>query len=171
MLRIVPATTEEQLQQASELIAELARWDAEQSRQRGLDPEEVLKCFYPSDAETLRQDSAPPAGCLLLATFADVPAGCAGIRRLDATVCELYNVYVREAARGQHIGRRMIEQLIDVARRSGYTTMRLETTPFMPEAQKLYRSSGFKPRDVYREIPSVFAPWTLAMELSLRAAD
>jgi len=169
MLQITRATTEEHFQQARQLITEMARWDAEQSRRLGLDPQEVLAFFYSTDDQALRRESAPPAGSLLLATFADAPAGCAAFRRIDANACELHDVYVRDQFRGQRIGRLMVEQLVATARNVGYGVMRLETTPFMKEAQTLYASIGFRSRGPYRAVPKIFEPWTLFMELMLAA--
>ena len=169
MLQITNATTEEHFDQTRQLIAEMARWDGEQSQQLGLDPQEVAEFFYSSDDEALRRESAFPAGSLLLATFAEVPAGCAAFRRIDENACELYNVYVRDRFRGKRIGRRMVEQLVATARHVGYSAMRLETTPFMLEAQALYASIGFRSRGPYRAVPKTFEPWTVFMELALAA--
>ena len=104
---------------------------------------------------------------MLLATFADEPAGCAAFRRLDAEACELLHVYVRNQYRGKRIARQMMEKLIPAAKNAGYSTMRLETTPFMKEARALYTSLGFQPCEPYRPIPRVFEPWTICMELLL----
>jgi putative acetyltransferase len=170
MLQITHATTDEHFAQAHQLIAELARWDGEQSQQLGLDPQEVAAFFYSFDDQALRRESTPPAGRMLLAIVADVPAGCAAFRRIDENACELFNVYVRERFRGQRIGRQMVGQLVASAKEAGYGIMRLETTPFMPEAQALYASIGFRSRGPYRAIPEIFKPWTVFMELTLAAA-
>ena len=166
MLQITHASTEAHFQQARQLIVEMARWDAEQSQRVGLDPQEVLAFFYPTDDE-LRRESVPPGGSLLLATFAEAPAGCAAFRRIDGDVCELHSVYVRDPFRGKRIGRLMVEHLAAMARGVGYRVMRLETASFMKEAQGLYASIGFRSRGAYREVPKIFEPWTLFMELAL----
>jgi GNAT superfamily N-acetyltransferase len=167
VLQIIQPTTDEHFAQARQLIAEMARWDGEQSLRLGLDPQEVMAFFYSYDDEELRREGAPPAGRLLLTTVADIPAGCAAFRRIDEAACELHNVYVRDQFRGQRIGRRMVEQLVAAAKHAGYSVMRLETTPFMPEAQALYASLGFRSRGPYREVPKIFEPWTVFMELAL----
>ena len=56
-------------------------------------------------------------------------------------------MHTAEAARGQGIGRRMIEHLISVAREAGYKRISLETgsmAEFAP-ARALYASAGFEP--------------------------
>lgn len=61
-------------------------------------------------------------------------------------------MYVRPAARGQGIARRMLDFLEDTGRALGATTIRLETGKRQPEAIALYRKCG------YREVPA-FPPW------------
>lgn len=52
-------------------------------------------------------------------------------------------VVVDPAARGQQVGRRLLEKLEEIARASGATALRLETGIKQPEAIGLYRSCGF----------------------------
>jgi GNAT superfamily N-acetyltransferase len=167
MLRIEQATTEEHFRAAMQLRAEMGQWDAIQSQQLGLNPEEVLKFFYPTSEQTLRRDNAPPAGGLLIASHAHNMAGCAAFRRLDLNACELHHVFVRDQFRGMHIGRLMVEQLIEMAREAGYQIMRLETTTFMTEARALYASIGFKRSDPYYRVPKAFASFAVFMERPL----
>jgi GNAT superfamily N-acetyltransferase len=167
MLRISQATTEEQFQAVMRLRAEMGQWDATQSQQLGLNPEEVLKVFYPTDEHTARREDTPPAGGLLIANYAQKTAGCAAFRRLDANACELHHVFVRNQFRGRKIGRLMLEQLIGMAREAGYQIMRLETTTFMTEAGALYASVGFKPSDPYYVLPKAFERLAVFMELPL----
>jgi GNAT superfamily N-acetyltransferase len=167
MLQIAHATTKEHFQQVQDLIAEMARWDAQQSQLLGLDPQEVLAFFYSHNDDALLREGAVPGGNLLLARFADTPAGCAAFHRIDARACELRHFYVRNEFRGRHIGRLMAEQLISTARSVGYQVMRLETAVFIKEAQALYASIGFRSRGPYRAVPKAFEPWTVSMELAL----
>jgi GNAT superfamily N-acetyltransferase len=167
MLRIIQATTEEQFQAVMRLRTEMGQWDATQSQQLGLIPEEVLKFFYATDEQTSRQENTPPAGGLLIADYLQETAGCAAFRRLDVNACELHHVFVRNQFRGKRIGRLMVEQLIRMARETGYRIMRLETTTFMTEAHALYASVGFKLSDPYYELPKAFERLAVFMELPL----
>jgi ribosomal protein S18 acetylase RimI-like enzyme len=167
MLQIVPVTSQEHFGEAWTLIAEMARWDAAESEQLGLNGQDVVAFFYPGGEQCLRSENVPPDGALLLATVAGAPAGCAAFRRMDSRACELHNVYVRTEFRGKGIARQLVQQLVQTARNTGYAVMRLETTPFMPEAQALYKSLGFQSRSAYRDVPHEFEPWTIFMELSL----
>jgi GNAT superfamily N-acetyltransferase len=163
MLQITHAATDEHLKQVWQLRADMGRWDADQAQQLGLDPAEVAAFFYPAD--DLRANA--PQGEWLLATCAGKAAGCGGFRRIDANTCELRYVFVRDEFRGNRIGRLMVEQLVATARDAGYKVMRLETTTFMKEARALYASIGFRSRGPYYEVPTVFEPFTVFMELAL----
>ena len=68
--------------------------------------------------------------------------GCGGVA-LFADFAEVKRMYVRPAYRQTGIGRRLLEQLVDDARKMDYVAIRLETMSYMTEAQNLYRSLGF----------------------------
>lgn len=68
------------------------------------------------------------------------------LQRLDSTHAEVKSMHTVETARGQGIGRRMLEHLIAVAREAGYKRISLETgsmVEFAP-ARALYASAGFE---------------------------
>ncbi len=65
--------------------------------------------------------------------------------RLDQEHVELKSMHTEEAARGQGIGRALLEHLISAARAGGYRQMSLETgtPPAFEPARLLYASAGF----------------------------
>jgi putative acetyltransferase len=89
---------------------------------------------------------ASPQGALLLATVAGRLAGCVGLRPFPLSgACEMKRLYVRPAFRGLKLGKALVEQVIQVGRRLGYSHLRLDTHPStMQAAVELYRHFGFQ---------------------------
>ena len=72
--------------------------------------------------------------------------GGAGIKQLDngdETICELQKMYFLPEARGLGVGSKMIALCLQQAKEFGFKKCYLETMPFMIDAQKLYKKSGF----------------------------
>jgi GNAT superfamily N-acetyltransferase len=86
----------------------------------------------------------PPAGAFLVGYDADGRAiCCGGVKRLDATTCELKRMYVLPEARGLGVARALLGALEDTARAMGFAVSRLDTGPRQPGAQHLYESAGY----------------------------
>lgn len=119
-------------------------------------------CFQGFDAElaSLPGDYAPPRGALFLAR----QAGCVAVRPLDADTSEMKRLFVRPAARGNGLGRRLALAAVEHARSSGASRLVLDTiAERMGEAVALYRSLGFR-----ETAPYTSTPGALWLELVLR---
>jgi GNAT superfamily N-acetyltransferase len=100
---------------------------------------------YEAEFAALPGKYAAPDGRLLLAREGHTVLGCAALRRVDASTCEMKRVYVRPAGRGQNLGRLLVEALLSEARIAGYSRICLDVLPEFTAAQKLYESLGFEP--------------------------
>ncbi len=77
--------------------------------------------------------------------------GCAALRIDPAGWGELKRMFVAPEARGLKLGRRLLDQIEEAARREGLGCMRLETGIHQPEALALYRAAGYAERDAFGE--------------------
>lgn len=76
---------------------------------------------------------------------AGVLAGCAALKQIDPTQGEVKSMRTLPRYRGQGIGQRLLDKIIETARQRGYQRLSLETgsMDFFVPARKLYEKSGF----------------------------
>jgi putative acetyltransferase len=121
----------------------------------------ISLCFQNFEAELsgLPGDYAPPGGTMLLAddSASGTLLGCVALRavRNAPPVCEMKRLYVRPAARGSGLGRKLALAAMSLAGRQGYTRMCLDTLPTMIAAQELYRALGFRQTGISETEPAV----------------
>lgn len=119
---------------------------------------------YESEFADLPGKYAEPDGRVLLAWQQSAVVGCAALRRVNGSACELKRVYVRPGARGNSIGRQLVEYMIREARGERYSTMCLDVLPEFVAAQQLYESLGFSPAEAVSHNP---IPGTRFLALTL----
>jgi putative acetyltransferase len=88
-----------------------------------------------------------PRGALRLLRSGSDWTGCCALRPLDAVdypnAGEMKRLYVAPAFRGMGYGRTLTEDILDVARRIGYSCVLLDTLSEMETARALYEDLGF----------------------------
>lgn len=134
------ASTPADFAQARGLFEEYAAWLA------------VDLCFqgFAEELATLPGAYAPPRGMLMLAGPPDAALGCIALRPLaeagsaPGATAEVKRLYVRPAARGTGLGRRLVQTVIDGARAIGYRELKLDTLDRMADARALYANLGFR---------------------------
>jgi putative acetyltransferase len=154
-IQITQADSGESIQQVRELFLEYAA---------SLDFDLNFQKFNKELAE-LPGAYSPPKGRLLLATVESEVAGCVALRPLQPGICEMKRLYVRPGFRGQALGKKLVEAIIQEAGSIGHERMRLDTVPSMASAISLYRALGFREIDPYTTNP---IPGALFLELDLR---
>jgi GNAT superfamily N-acetyltransferase len=111
---------------------------------------------------------APPSGRIYLARSDFEIYGCVAFRPLSGDTCEMKRLYVRPGNRGAGIGRVLVERVLWEAREIGYTSVVLDTLPWMRQAIGLYESLGFREVAPFRYNP---VPGTRYLERSLCGDD
>jgi GNAT superfamily N-acetyltransferase len=99
----------------------------------------------------------------------DTPIGCGAVRIIEPGVAEFKRMYVAPAARGQGVGRRIVEALEQESRRLGAHRIVLETGPRQPEAIALYSRAGFTEIPLYGEY--IGSQFSACMAKELRWCD
>ena len=130
------------------------------------DPEELMEQHH----EMFRAElpNVLSRGKLLVARNGRDLIGMGAIKPVTSDIGEIKRMYVKPAAWGQGIGRAILQELLVVARSTGYGVVRLETMIFMTRALALYRSLGFSETPMFdgSEVAgSGFEQLTVCMEL------
>jgi putative acetyltransferase len=114
------------------------------------------------DMDQISTQYAEPFGTFLVLLDGDRVVGTGAIRRLDDQACELKRMWFLPAYRGKGHATKMCELLFAFARSAGYQRIRLDTSPLLLAANKLYQRLGFQPIDRYNA-----GPGTIFMEKNL----
>ena len=172
-VEIIQAQSDQHIAQAASLIRDFISWCHGRYGERypWLVDNYLQLGDFEEELSSLAQVYAPPGGAVLLALVDARPAGCVALRPLTGGICAMKRLFVRAEHQGLGIGRRLTEALIDLARRRGLTTMRLDTGCLQTEAHALYRSLGFVPIPPYYECSDRLREVLVFMELALRPLD
>ena len=160
-MEIVNVATPAHLADARRLIEEYIAW---LTGEQGID---LSYQDYQDELADLPGRYAPPQGRLVVVYDGDTAIGCGAFKPLGDGTVELKRMFVQPARQGKGVGRRLTEHLLSEARASGATAVRLETGTFMPAAQAVYRSLGFRAIEPYYDVPEEIRAVAIYMELPL----
>jgi molybdenum cofactor guanylyltransferase len=90
--------------------------------------------------------------------------GCAGLYPLSPRRAELCKMYIERSARGRGLGRRLLENLLEAARRNGFHEVWLETNSSLTDAITLYTQYGFVPVEPEHLLPKCDQAFLLRLE-------
>ena len=99
---------------------------------------------------------------MFIARIAGQAVGCAGLQVFEDGTGEVKRMYVVTEVRTTGIGSRLLARVVEAALTAKLSVLRLETTEFLPDAQRLYRANGFVPCQAYG--PYVANPINLYFE-------
>jgi DNA-binding MarR family transcriptional regulator/predicted GNAT family N-acyltransferase len=89
-------------------------------------------------------DMVRPRGAFLLAMSDTMPIGCVGLKGgTGGEWAEIKRLWIDPSARGLGLARRLMQAAENAARELSVETLRLDTNSALPEALKLYRTSGW----------------------------
>lgn len=94
----------------------------------------------------------PPAGAFFLAWSDGLPIGCVGLKG-PGPVAEVKRLWVADAARRLGLAKRLMAALEKAAPSLGIHTLRLDTNTALPEAEALYRRTGWTQIDRFNDDP------------------
>jgi putative acetyltransferase len=101
--------------------------------------------LYPAESNHMLDvsDLTRPEVTFVVARSDGRAVGCGAIVASSDGWAEIKRMFVSPLARGQSIGRRLLQKLEAAALERGIALLRLETGTKQPEALALYRSAGF----------------------------
>lgn len=106
-------------------------------------------------------------GALLLALDDEKPAGTVALRRLSGTSGEVKRLFLRPQYRGQGLGRRLLEAVVERAVALEYQCLYADTLRVMTDALSLYAKAGFEHTVPYSDTPTPGAIYLKRMLVTL----
>lgn len=102
-------------------------------------------CFqsFESELNNLKNIYEPPKGTILIVKAAEEIVACVALKPIEENNCEMKRLYVKPAFRGNGLGQKLVESLIEFATLNKYNKMKLDTLVSLKEAVILYKKMGF----------------------------
>lgn len=144
MLKIYPAESEEDLEAVKQLFTADADYIFEVLSPHSVSLAERLSQKTLDEAGNLPGEYVLPKGCILLAEYQGVIAGCIAVSEIVEDLCELKRLYVKPQFRRMGIGKKLAEAITEKAVQLKYKRMRLDTNELFAGAKELYSLLGFE---------------------------
>jgi DNA-binding MarR family transcriptional regulator len=109
---------------------------------------DVSRSLAPDAADMIR-----PRGAFLLAISDGLPIGCVALKGDGGKAAEIKRLWICPTARGLGLAKRLMHAIETVARELSVQTLRLDTNSALPEAIRLYRTSGWVEIGRFNEDP------------------
>ena len=77
--------------------------------------------------------------------------GTVALKKLDENTVELKAMYLDRSYRGKGLGRRLMNKIVDEAKRLGYESIVLDSMSQYKDALRLYERTGFKNTERYND--------------------
>ena len=144
LLQVIHVRSEEDAADVRILVGEYIEW----LKQRYPDDRDTVETYFKAQGlDTQLRDllaifRPPKADCLLARLNGDA-AGVVMLKSHSEESCEMNRMFVRPSSRGHGIGKALVAELLDTARKLGYRRMLLAAGPQHHEATALYRNFGF----------------------------
>ena len=102
-------------------------------------------CFqsFESELNNLKNIYEPPKGTILIVKAVEEIVACVALKPIEENNCEMKRLYVKPAFRGNGLGQKLVESLIEFATLNKYNKMKLDTLVSLKEAVILYKKMGF----------------------------
>lgn len=129
--------------------------------------DKYLTDLYPAESNHLLsvEDLQQPDVTFLTASVDGEIAGCGAFVNQGGEYAEIKRMFVLPEFRGLKLGRRILEEIENLARASGLELARLETGIYQSEALFLYKNAGYQPRGPFGDYPE--DPLSIFMEKKL----
>ncbi len=152
----IPANPATHRQQLLELNLEYLQWVLPAFGSLvGVTPRDMLGMDIPEYTVSVIDKvcgDPPPRGIFYIVECDGALAGMGGMRWIRDGVAEVKRIYVRPTHRGQRLGEAILQRILADATSFGYSSLVLDTAPFMESAQRMYAQYGFVDRGPYPEV-------------------
>lgn len=126
---------------------------------------EIVQQYDPMlDIDRVQADYFDRQGIFLVVIDEKTLVGCGGIKHFNYQICELKRMWLQKKYRGQGLGFKLAQMLLNFAKQAAYKIIRLDV--FDPNKQKtaiaFYHKLGFYSIDRYNDSPcQIFMEKTL----------